>query len=241
MDETMHFQRPLYRTAPMTQIDTDITPFRIRSESEVSMQRIVLDDEKIVRPHTLDTTRTIHFFYIESGNGRTWLSEDGYIDWEKGDTLFLSSEVDMIYHEGNRAVLLYITCGEGSLTFSPLVYKYNVVKAKANQLFSHVEHKELLLTNSWMMNHFSTTPSMSLFFVDIASRLEQPCRQAKFEIIVLGRQDFVYTILAPTREGVDRMDCIEWWTTQLRIPLGWWYRHVNDSNRSVQCMMLEVR
>ena len=82
---------------------------------------------------------------------------------------------------------------------------------------------------------------MSLFFVDIASRLEQPCRQAKFEIIVLGVQDFVYTILAPTREGVDRMESIEWWTTQVRIPLGWWYRHVNNSNRSVQCMMLELR
>lgn len=237
----MYFQRPLYRTLDFPLIDTDIAPFRICPPSEVSIQRIVFGEREIIKPQTIDTTRSIHFFYIEKGRGRTWLSPDGYIDWEKGDTLFLSSEVDMIYHEANGAALIYVPHGKGRISFSPLFYKYDVVKAKADEIFLYDGRKELLLTNSWMVHNFCTTPFFSLFFVDIASGSEQPCRQAKFEIIIFGGQDMVCTILAPTREGVDETDCIESSTTEVRVPLGWWYRHVNDSNRSVQCMMLEVR
>jgi hypothetical protein len=239
----MHFQRPLYVPLPPNHQSTVVSPFRICPDTNVDIQRILLQRDKIVHPQTLDRTRSIHFFYIDEGKGRTWFGMGGYMDWNKGDILIFSSEVEVLYHEGGRAVLLYCPQGAMNMKFSPLFYPYRLLSAKANEIFRQLERKEFLLTNYWMREHFCTTPLFSLFFVEIPPTLRQPCRQTVFETFIFGKgQEFVYTVMGLDEGDVDRRTrcIIQKWTTEFRIPLGWWYRHVNESNHPTRFVILEI-
>ena len=165
------------------------------------------------------------------------------IGLNKGDVLIFSSEVEVLYHEGGRAVLLYCPQGAINMKFSPLFYPYRLLSAKANEIFRQLERKKIVLTNYWMREHFCTTPLFSLFFVEIPPMLKQPCRQTVFETFIFGKgQEFVYTVMGLDEGDVDRRTrcIIQKWTTEFRIPLGWWYRHVNESNHPTRFVILEL-
>lgn len=226
----MFFQKPTY-IMNNDFVSDDTEDFSVSSLEMEEISLIQSMTEQNLRQ------RTCHFFFIASGEGISFLTNEMFVHWRKGDVMMIPFQNETIYHVRNssKAILVHWYDGKTIEQKIPFVlYPRNHIQ----QQLGGIVHDQMLLTNPVMQGKrvpsVSDTIGISVLKVRSASR--NTVRRYPNEILLLF-SDRVKTRMGRNLENIEieQDGC-----SSLFIPAGWWFYQENLSENNVYFFLVKI-
>lgn len=230
----MFFQMPTYIMNP---------DFASDEAKDFPVSSLELEEVQLIHPMTEQNLRqrTCHFFLIAFGEGVSFLANEMFVNWKKGDVMMIPFQNETIYHVRNssEATIVHwydVKTTEQRIPF--VLYPRNHILDQVNERMGREVQVRMVLTNPVMQGKgvLSVTDTIRISVLTVRSTSRNSMRRYANEILLLFC-DRVNTRMGRSLENMETKleGCF-----YLFVPAGWWFYQENQTEDNVYFFLVEV-